>query len=85
MESSRIAHSFIGDTFTLSQLREVHEAVLGRSLDPANFRRMIESSDSVVDTGERLLGTAHRPPKLYRYNSSVDLLDSNPLRREDSQ
>lgn len=80
MEYSRIAHAFIGETFTLAQLREVHEAVLGRALDPANFRRMIESSDSVVATGEHLRGTAHRPPKLYRYNSAVDLADSNPLR-----
>lgn len=68
MEYSRIAHAFIGDVFTLAQLREVHEAVLGRDLDPANFRRMIEASDSVVPTGEVLTGTKHRPPKLYRYS-----------------
>ncbi|RKR76670.1 NUDIX hydrolase [Frondihabitans australicus] len=80
IEYSRIAHAFVGDTFTLTQLREVHEAVLGRALDPANFRRMIEASDSVIPTGEHLLGTKHRPPKLYRYNSAVDLADTNPLR-----
>jgi 8-oxo-dGTP diphosphatase len=79
MEYSRIAHAFIGDTFTLAQLREVHEAVLGRELDPANFRRMIESSDSVVPTGEFLTGTRHRPPRLYRYNAAVDLVGPNPL------
>ncbi|AMM22037.1 ADP-ribose pyrophosphatase [Frondihabitans sp. PAMC 28766] len=79
IEYSRIAHAFVGETFTLAQLREVHEAVLGRSLDPANFRRMVESSDSVVDTGERLTGTAHRPPKLYRYDTAVDLVDPDPL------
>ncbi|WP_123505892.1 NUDIX domain-containing protein [Frondihabitans sp. PhB188] len=81
MEYSRIAHAFIGDTFTLAGLREVHEAVLGRELDPANFRRMVESSDSVVPTGEFLTGTPHRPPRLYRYNHAVDLVDPNPLGR----
>ncbi|WP_286344656.1 NUDIX hydrolase [Frondihabitans sucicola] len=80
MEYSRIAGAFIGSTFTLSQLREVHEAVLGRELDPANFRRMVESSDAVVPTGEYLTGTKHRPPRLYRYNSAIDP-DPSPLAR----
>lgn len=80
MEYSRIAGAFIGSTFTLSQLREVHEAVLGRELDPANFRRMVESSDTVVPTGEFLTGTKHRPPRLYRYNAAVDP-DPSPLAR----
>ncbi|MCU1529173.1 MAG: ADP-ribose pyrophosphatase [Frondihabitans sp.] len=79
MEYSRIAHAFVGDTFTLAQLREVHEAVLGRELDPANFRRMIESSDAVVPTGEFLTGTPHRPPRLYRYNTATGFTDANPL------
>jgi 8-oxo-dGTP diphosphatase len=81
MEYSRIAHAFLGDTFTLTQLREVHEAVLGRPLDPANFRRMIEASDAVVATEERVTGTPHRPARLYRYNTSVDLSDQGPLSR----
>ncbi|MGA1836855.1 NUDIX domain-containing protein [Herbiconiux sp. 11R-BC] len=79
VEYSRIAHAFLGDTFTLAELREVHEAVLGRSLDPANFRRQIESSNVVVPTGKRVTGTSYRPPKLYRYNQSVDPLDRGPL------
>ena len=71
--------ALLGETFTLAQLREVHEAVLGRPLDPANFRRAMEASDSLVDTGERLTGTRHRPPKLYRYDESVNLADNGPL------
>jgi ADP-ribose pyrophosphatase YjhB (NUDIX family) len=81
VEYSRIAHAFLGDTFTLAELREVHEAVLGRSLDPANFRRQIESSNSVVPTGKRVLGTSYRPPRLYRYNTSVAPVDRGPLDR----
>ncbi|MGD8193786.1 NUDIX hydrolase [Herbiconiux sp. P18] len=81
VEYSRIAHAFLGDTFTLAELREVHEAVLGRLLDPANFRRQIESSNSVVPTGKRVLGTSYRPPKLYRYNTSVAPVDRGPLDR----
>jgi 8-oxo-dGTP diphosphatase len=79
VEYSRIAHAFVGDRFTLAQLREVHEAVLGRALDPANFRRMIEASQAVVATEERLAGTKYRPPRLYRYNDEIDLADQGPL------
>ncbi|MEF2975638.1 NUDIX hydrolase [Subtercola sp. YIM 133946] len=79
MEYSRIAHAFLGERFTLTQLREVYEAVLRKPLDPANFRRQIESTNSVVATDERLAGGRHRPPRLYRYNESFDLADNGPL------
>lgn len=79
LEYSRLAHGFLGERFTLAQLREVYEAVLGRELDPGNFRRMVETNGAVVATGERLEGTRHRPPQLYRYDSSVELTDQGPL------
>ncbi|HSP51442.1 MAG TPA: NUDIX domain-containing protein [Cryobacterium sp.] len=79
VEYSRIAHAFLGETFTLAQLREVHEAVLQKALDPANFRRTIESSGTVVDTGRRVAGVPHRPPRLYRYNDSVHATDPGAL------
>jgi 8-oxo-dGTP diphosphatase len=57
----------------------VHEAVLHKPLDPANFRRTVESSGTVVDTGQRVAGARHRPPRLYRYNGSSHLADMGPL------
>jgi len=70
VEYARIAHAFLGETFTLAQLRGVHEAVLLKALDPANFRRAVESSGTLIDTGEHVAGARHRPPRLYRYDSS---------------
>ena len=78
VEYSRIAHAFLGDTFTLAELRSVHEAVLGKRLDPANFRRTLESSGQLIDTGERVAGTRHRPPKLYRFSNDASLVRSMP-------
>ncbi|EFQ83064.1 hydrolase, NUDIX family [Aeromicrobium marinum DSM 15272] len=63
---SPIAHAFLDDEFTLAQLRAVHEGVLLRPLDPANFRRQVLASSSVEPTGQFLTGTSHRPPALYR-------------------
>ncbi|MDO4253124.1 MAG: NUDIX domain-containing protein [Rothia sp. (in: high G+C Gram-positive bacteria)] len=79
VEYSRIAHSFLGEEFTLAQLREVYEAILGRPLDPANFRRQIAASKSIIDTGKRVEGTRHRPPRLYRYDHSLAFADQGPL------
>lgn len=77
LEYSRIALAFLGEQFTLTELREVHEAVLRRPLDPANFRRQVEPS--LVPTGTVVTGGRHRPPKLYRYNTSIELVDNGPL------
>ncbi len=63
---SPIAFAFLTPEFTLAALREVHEAVLRRSLDPATFRRQTLASGTVVPTGTSLTGTSHRPPALYR-------------------
>ncbi|WP_173924463.1 NUDIX domain-containing protein [Agromyces sp. Marseille-P2726] len=69
VEYAEIAHAFLGPTFTLAELREVYEAVLRRRLDPANFRRTMIASGRLAETGERVAGAPHRPPKLYRYET----------------
>ncbi|WP_439566044.1 NUDIX hydrolase [Microcella sp.] len=82
MEYSRIAHAFLGSRFTLAELREVYEAVLRKPLDPANFRRQMETSGVIEPTGEVVTGGRHRPPRLYRYTGAVDLVDAGPLSRQ---
>lgn len=79
MEYSAIAHAFLGDEFTLAELRGVYEAVLQKPLDPANFRRQMESSGAIEPTGGVVTGGRHRPPKLYRYAGDVQLVDAGPL------
>src|SRR5699024_2998602 len=79
MEHARIAHAFLGETFTLRELREVHEIVLQRDLDPANFRRQVEADAAVVPTEEFRTGGRHRPARLYRYNTAIEPVDLGPL------
>ena len=79
LEYSQIANAFLGDTFTLAELREVHEAVLRKPLDPANFRRQIEATKAIIPTEQRITGGRHRPPRLYRYDSTVAMTDNGPL------
>ncbi|WP_442907513.1 NUDIX hydrolase [Kineococcus sp. G2] len=66
VQHAHVALHLLPERFSLAELREVHEAILQRPLDPANFRRQVEHSGTIVPTGERQTGGRHRPPKLYR-------------------
>ncbi|MDJ1113461.1 NUDIX hydrolase [Microbacterium dauci] len=75
---SRIAHGFLPSHFTLADLREVYESILGKRLDPANFRRQVENSGTLIPTDDFRTGS-HRPARLYRYNHDVELAERGPL------
>lgn len=79
---SRIAHGLLADEFTLAELREVYETILGRRLDPANFRRQVENSGNLIPT-DRFRTGSHRPARLYRYNQDVELAERGPLGARD--
>lgn len=79
---SRVAHGFLAAEFTLAELREAYEAILGRRLDPANFRRQVETSGTLIATDGFRTGS-HRPARLYRYNTDVELADRGPLASEE--
>jgi 8-oxo-dGTP diphosphatase len=51
-------------SFTLRELRLIHEAILGRKLPPDTFRRTMR--DALVDTGRMSLGRRGKPAELYR-------------------
>lgn len=63
---TNIAFNLVGEEFTLPDLQQVYEVILGRELNKVQFRRHVE--DMVVDTGKEIKTGAYRPSKLYRYN-----------------
>lgn len=75
---SRVAHGLLPEEFTLADLREAYEAILGRQLDPANFRRQVEATGSLLPT-DRFRTGSHRPARLYRRNTDLALADHGPL------
>jgi len=62
-----IAARFLGPEFTLAELRQVHDAVLGTVSDPANFRRRLLASGQVEPSGAMRREGAHRPARLFRF------------------
>ncbi|MCE9622447.1 MAG: NUDIX hydrolase [Actinomycetia bacterium] len=69
LEVTGIATAFVGQTFTLAELRAVYEGTWGVQLDAANFRRSVVAEDGwVIPTG-RLAPpgpSGGRPAELYR-------------------
>jgi len=55
--------------FTLLDLLDVHQAVLGRELNKDSFRRRLLASGLLVATGKLRSGVAHRPASLYRFRN----------------
>ena len=69
LEASGIATAFVGQTFTMAELRSVYEAIWCVQLDAANFRRSILAEEGwVVPTGRRARpgSSGGRPPELFR-------------------
>jgi 8-oxo-dGTP diphosphatase len=82
LEVSGLATAFVGDTFTLAELRSVYEAVWGVRLDAANFRRRFAEDGWVVPTGHRTRPgpTGGRPAELYRAGAAWRT--GGPIHRE---
>lgn len=64
-----IDQALLPPQFTLRQLQDVHEAVLGRALNKDSFRRRMLSRDALEETGDRQEEVEHRPAALYRFRA----------------
>lgn len=68
-------YAFLPAKFTLTDLQTAYEAILGRELDKRNFRKKFLSLNLIHETDEMKQGGAHRPARLYRFNSpSLEVL-----------
>lgn len=56
----------LAPSFTLSELQEVYEQVIGQSLDRTTFRRQMLDLGAIEPTGQRRRTGASRPAELYR-------------------
>ena len=61
------------EVFTLSQLQQSVEALSGIRLHKQNFRRLLDSQNLVMETGESSSAQRGRPAKLYRFCHDIEL------------
>ena len=64
IEYTDIVFDMMPREFTLGELQQVYEIILGRKLIPAAFRRTI--ANKVASTGKMRTGSGHRPSVLFK-------------------
>lgn len=62
-------YAFLPSKFTLTQLQQVYEIILGKELDKRNFRKKFLSLGLIRETDEMFREGAHRPARLYEFSS----------------
>lgn len=67
LEYTNIVWSLLPPKFTLTELQQVYETVLGKKIDKRNFRKGLLATGLLAATGEMEAGGRHRPAELYRF------------------
>lgn len=75
-----VAFQLLGEEFTLSELQEVYEAVLGEELDVRNFRRDLRDAGVIEETGRTRREGPGRPAMLHRYVPGSFAVDADERR-----
>ena len=61
-----VIFNLLPEKFSLRELQELYQAILGVELDRRNFRKKISIKDWLVDIDEMEDDVPHRPGKLYK-------------------
>lgn len=68
-----VVFNLLPEKFSLRELQELYEAILGVELDRRNFRKKIAIKDWLVDINEMEDDVPHRPGKLYKLKPEFQL------------
>lgn len=63
-----IGFELLPERFTLRQLQQMYEVILGRELDKRNFRKKVLATGILKETTAVQQGVAHRAARLYRFD-----------------
>ena len=63
-----LGFNLLPDKFSLRELQNLYEAILGVELDRRNFRKKFATMDLLIDLDEMEQDVPHRPGKLYKFN-----------------
>lgn len=66
-----VVFNLLPDKFSLRELQDLYEAILGVELDRRNFRKRINLKNWLVDLNEMEEDVPHRPGKLYKLKTQL--------------
>ncbi len=71
IEYTTVAFSLLSEKFTLTDMQNVYETILNKSLDKRNFRKKILSLGIVKPTKDKTMNVSHRPAQLYEFKGKL--------------
>jgi 8-oxo-dGTP diphosphatase len=66
-----VIFNLLPEKFSLRELQDLYQAILGVKLDRRNFRKKIAHKDWLVDLDEMENDVPHRPGKLYKAKTQL--------------
>ncbi len=69
IQYTNIVWSLLPGEFTLTEIQNVYEIIMGRTLDKRNFRKRLNELKMIKATGKKRYGMAHRPAALYKFKN----------------
>ncbi len=71
LQNEPIGFELLPVNFTIRQLHNLYEIILGRELDNRNFRKKILKADYLVPTKDKEKDVAHKPARLFRFDKAI--------------
>lgn len=71
VKTKPIGFELLPKKFSLTQLQNLYECILGETLDKRNFRKRILSYKMLVPLNDYQKGVAHRAARLYKFDSKA--------------
>lgn len=72
-----VIFNLLPEKFSLRELQDLYEAILGVELDRRNFRKRITIKNWLVDLNEMEEDVPHRPGKLYKLKNQLKITGRN--------
>jgi hypothetical protein len=71
LQNEPIGFELLPHTFTIRQLQNLYETILGRELDNRNFRKKILKADYLVPTDDKETEVSHKPARLFMFDKVI--------------
>ncbi|MCX6242259.1 MAG: NUDIX domain-containing protein [Bacteroidetes bacterium] len=71
LKSRPIAYELLPPKFTLGQLQQLHEVILGSELDKRNFRKKVANMPYILPVNEKQVDVSHKPARFYSFHPRI--------------
>jgi hypothetical protein len=71
LQNEPIGFELLPQKFTIRQLQNLYEIILGKELDNRNFRKKILKAEYLVPTESKETEVAHKPARLFMFDKAI--------------